>query len=154
VFVLDQLGRCDTGADDSIGVVEPPTTSWTARTSDGDATRLRGRPETGLTHISTVADDSDGLGETLPGVETRFLEGESEDQLAVTGPAIMDGYVARPTLTADRVTTVAETRWIRTGITANELRKKQGVSCVDDPMESVHDRSHPISQPNTPSSGK
>ncbi|THE64788.1 long-chain fatty acid--CoA ligase [Salinadaptatus halalkaliphilus] len=110
----------DTPAEDAVAVIEPTSSSLESAV-DGAATRVRGRPETGLTHVRTPDDaDANRLGNPLPGIETRLIEGPSSGELAVAGPTTMDGYVDRPTLTEDRIRTIDGQRWVRTGLTECE----------------------------------
>ena len=147
----EQLRSFETSVGDTLAMVEPPSVDQSAAETNDSVTRLRGCPETGLTHASRGTDiDSDRLGKPLPGVETRVLPGvetrvlddETDGELVVSGPATMNGYISRPELTDEWITTRDETRWIRTGVAADNAPRRAGGSCADDPMESIHDRSH------------
>ncbi len=85
----------------------------------GDAVRLCGLPETGLTHVRTPADVASGsLGDPLPGVRARVVDEGAGDELAVAGAAFADGSPNLPSLTDERAVTIDGTRWIRTGVPA------------------------------------
>lgn len=117
----------------TIAVVEPTTAPLEEPT--GDAIRLRGRPETGLTHRRTPASvDENRVGETLPSVETRELEERPDGELAVRSPAMMSDYVGRPELTAETTVDVDGERWLRIGALGGD---ETGVTRVSDPFESV-----------------
>ncbi|NGM70833.1 acyl--CoA ligase [Natronolimnobius sp. AArcel1] len=100
-----------------------------------DGVSLVGTPETGLTHVRLPADRAAGrLGEPLPGVQaTVRQDGDAGDtaravdadgdaasagEVAVTGPTTMQGYLERPAMTEQMVTTTEETRWILMGMQA------------------------------------
>lgn len=94
---------------DALVVVESPA----AASDDPDGPiRLRGRPETGLTHVGP-ATDGEGPGTPLPGVDARTL---ADGELAVASPATMTAYDGRPELTAATVERDGDTRWVRTGV--------------------------------------
>ncbi|WP_019991515.1 AMP-binding protein [Natronorubrum tibetense] len=142
----DTLRELEADVDDSVAVLETTGASLTRPEEavddrTGAAVRYRGSPETGLTHlVHPDADDSDTLSEVLPGVETRTLEEQSDGELSVSGPTTMDEYVARPSLTAETITTVDGTRWVRTDAFD---RDETGVSRVGDQTESIYGRSRP-----------
>ena len=124
---------------------DPITPQATATGADAGAgsTCVLGCPETGLTHVSTISDDESAattasrpIGETVPSVETRVLDGT---ELAVTGPAVMDGYVGRSALTDELIEQVDGTRWVRTGVTVTE---GGAVDPIDGSPLAVLDRSH------------
>ncbi|SEQ23016.1 class I adenylate-forming enzyme family protein [Natrinema salaciae] len=115
-----ELRTRDPSAGGGLRVVEPATTAVGGQSGDpGDSIRLCGLPETGISHVRTPADIESGtIGRPLPGVRSRVLEGTDGDELAVTGPTLMDGYFDRPTLTAETTATLDGDRWIKTGIPA------------------------------------
>jgi long-chain acyl-CoA synthetase len=131
----DALLEFGTDADDAIAVVEPSAAPLRSD-GDGDAIRLRGSPETGLTHVRTRADvDSNRLGEAVPTVDTRVVEGDRGTELVVAGSTTMDGYVDGPSRTDDPTVTVDGTTWIRTGLTDLERGDR-----AETAGESVHAR--------------
>ncbi|SIR84379.1 class I adenylate-forming enzyme family protein [Natronorubrum thiooxidans] len=114
----ETLAALEVDADETVAVLEP-TTALQKR--EGAVTRLRGRPETGLTHVQTPATaDTSPRWETVPMVESCVLEDGADSELAVSGPAVMDGYVGRPAMTDETIETSDSTRWIRTGVTSDE----------------------------------
>ncbi|MGQ3413969.1 AMP-binding protein [Natrinema sp. LN54] len=99
-------------------VVESTPTAIGGQSGDtGDADRLFGLPETGLTHRRTPDDIESGtIGTPLSDVRARVLERADGDELAVAGPALMDGYFERPALTDEATETLDEAHWIATGV--------------------------------------
>lgn len=122
------------GIDDADDVVVLDSTP-VADDATGSATRLYGVPETGVTHRRSAADVRTGrIGEPLAGVETTVLADETGDgrgELAISSPAVMDGYFERPDRTADTVETVDGTRWVRTG--ARVTREDETIVLEDAP---------------------
>lgn len=122
-FVTPQQYRAVRASETSVDtrpltVVESGTAPIEGRTVDSDdAVHLWGTPETGATHVRTPADvESDRLGRSLPDVRTRVSSGPDGDELAIGGPAVMDGYFERPDLTSETIETTEDGRWIRTGV--------------------------------------
>ncbi|ELY62188.1 AMP-dependent synthetase and ligase [Natronolimnohabitans innermongolicus JCM 12255] len=151
------LGATDADVTDAV-VVERTAAPLEERVDAGEAIRVRGRPETGLTHVRTPADVEAGrLGETLPGVEartrseidTRTLEDdtvpERGDTLVVDGPGTMERYVDRPDATADRFVSVEGRRWVRTGVTVSRTDPESKTSTGGDNFDGddSFDRSRP-----------
>ncbi|QCS42750.1 class I adenylate-forming enzyme family protein [Natrinema versiforme] len=99
-------------------VVESTPTAIGGQSGDtGDADRLFGLPETGLTHRRTPDDlESGTIGTPLSDVRARVLERADGDELAVAGPALMDGYFERSSLTDEMTETLDEAHWIATGV--------------------------------------
>ena len=117
-------------ADETVAVLEPTTAAL--EEFENTVTRLHGRPETGLTHVRTPATTTTSpRWEPLAMVECCVLEDGADSELAVSGPAVMDGYVDRPALTDEVIETSNNTRWIRTGVTGDELALYQSGDSAD-----------------------
>ncbi|OAQ53939.1 long-chain acyl-CoA synthetase [Natrinema mahii] len=116
--------RANGGVDDGgLRVVESTRETFGTCHDDtaepGDAVRLCGLPETGLTHVRTPANVASGsLGDPLPGVRARVVDEGAGDELAVTGAAVADDSPNPPSVTDERTVTIDGTRWVRTGIPA------------------------------------
>ncbi|MBZ6496686.1 AMP-binding protein [Natrinema longum] len=122
-FVTPQQYRALRASDPSVDegelrVVTPLSTALDTEVRDGgDAVRLCVLPEIGVSHVRSPVDVEAGrLGRSLPGVRACVLEEGGSDELAVSGPALMDGYFDRPVLTDETVTTIDGDRWIETGL--------------------------------------
>lgn len=116
------LRASDLPADDyDLTVVESASAAIGGQPGDtggvGDAVRLFGLPETGLTHCRTPADlESETIGTPLADVRARVRERADGDELAIAGPALMDGYFERSALTDEATETIDGDRWIATGV--------------------------------------
>ncbi|WP_455448266.1 AMP-binding protein [Natrinema thermotolerans] len=116
--------RANGGIDDrGLRVVESTQATFGTEHGDagdpGDAVRLCGLPETGLTHVRTPADVASGsIGDPLSGVRARVVDEGAGDELAVTGAAVADDSLDLPSLTDKQAVTIDGTRWVRTGIPA------------------------------------
>ncbi len=126
----ETLAALEIDADETVAVLEPTTAAF--EELEDAVTRLRGRPETGLTHVRTSAiADTSPRWETVPMVESCVLDDGADGELAVSGPAVMDGYVGRPALTDETIETDDSTRWIRTGVTGDEPALSQPGDTTD-----------------------
>lgn len=108
----ETLSTIDGMAEQSGVAVLEPTAAAVADASNGPMT-LYGTPETGITHVTRVDADGDREPTTLPTVDTRLGH---DGELVVRGPGTMAKYYDRPELTAERIVSVGDTAWIRTGI--------------------------------------
>ncbi|OLZ41065.1 acyl-CoA synthetase [Natrinema saccharevitans] len=123
--------RSNGGVDDGgLRVVESTRATFGTEDGDpGDAVRLCGLPETGLTHVRTPADVASGsIGDPLPGIRARVVDDGAGDELAVTGTAVRDDSLDPSSPTDEQTVTIDGTRWVRTGVPAcserGEIRRR------------------------------